>query len=523
MRTQSSYDVAVVGAGPVGMTASLLLAGYGWRVACVERYPAPYGRPRAVGVDYEAGRVFQAAGVIEDVLAVSEQGEGDYDWRTATGERLLLIDFRGTGPTGWPHHLNFSQPEVEAVLSAKIAATENVTMLAGAEVNALSEDADGVVLGLGDGQATVRASYVIGCDGANSFVRDRMNTGMTDLGFFYDWLILDVIPHEHREWRPRSMQICDPVRPTTVVAGGPGRRRWEFMVLPGERVEDMNTEETAWKLLQRWDLGPHNATLERHTVYQFQARWADTWNEGRKLLAGDAAHLMPPFAGQGLCSGLRDAMNVSWKLDLVLRGLAPQGLLDTYTQERTQHVQHAIHYSVELGKVICVLDPAEAAERDRRMVATGGDPAKALPALPKAAFESGVVDRDLDGRPLAPAGELAPQYRVATRTGSGLFDDVFGTAFALLGREPLRSRLSPVNLAFLDRVGCRVVRLLPAGQDPSADGDAADLDGRYHEELRRLEADAVLVRPDGYYFGIAKSVTDVDSLVDRLRSGILGE
>ena len=158
---------------------------------------------------------------------------------------------------------------------------------------------------------TVKARYVVGCDGANSFVREHMGTGLTDLGFFYDWLILDVIPHEEREWRPFNLQMCDPRRPTTVVSGGPGRRRWEFMRLPGETIEELNTEQTAWRLLAPWDLTPGNADLERHTVYTFQARWADRWRNGRILIAGDAAHLMPPFAGQGMCSGVRDAANLA--------------------------------------------------------------------------------------------------------------------------------------------------------------------------------------------------------------------
>ena len=515
------FDVAVVGAGPVGLTAALLLAKAGWKVACLERFAEPYGRPRAVGVDFEACRVLQAAGVIDDILAVSDDGIGTYEWHNVRGEKLLVIPFSGTGPSGWPEHLNFSQPQVEAILRSAAAASPDVTLMAGTEVTSLDQDSSGVRIGTGSG-SPVRASYVVGCDGANSFVRSRMPDGLTDLGFFYDWLILDVVPHEEREWNPRHLQICDPARPTTVVASGPGQRRWEFMVLPGERVRDMNTEETAWRLLRRWDLGPHNATLERHTVYTFQARWAKTWNSGRLLLAGDAAHLMPPFAGQGLCSGLRDAMNLSWKLDLVLRGVAPSSLLDTYTAERAEHVQHAIQYSVELGKVICVLDPVQAAERDRRMTATGGDPSLALPSLPPASFSSGVVHLDADGGLLAPAGEVAPQFRVATVFGNGLFDDVFGSSFALLSASPLRERLSPANLEFLDRVGCRVVRLLPPGPGDAGSGDAVDVSGGYLGELERLGCTAALIRPDGYYFGVAKAASDADALVSQLRTCILG-
>src|SRR5205814_10337395 len=146
---------------------------------------------------------------------------------------------------------------------------------------------------------------------------------------------------------------------------------------------ELNTVATAWRLLAPWEVTPANATLERHTVYRFQARWVDTWRSGRLLLAGDAAHQMPPFAGQGMCSGLRDAANLAWKLDLVLAGTAPAALLDTYPSERIPHVRATIDFSMALGKVICTADPAEAAARDATMIAAAaeGEPATSPPSL----------------------------------------------------------------------------------------------------------------------------------------------
>ena len=212
--------------------------------------------------------------------------------------------------------------------------------------------------------ATVRARYAVGCDGANSTVRDRIGVVPHDLGFFYDWLIVDVVLDEPRVFDPLNVQICDPGRPTTAVSGGPGRRRWEFMRLPHETREELNDEARAWELLAPWDVHPGNARLERHAVYTFNARYVEQWRVGRVLLAGDAAHQMPPFAGQGLCAGVRDAANLAWKLDLVLDGRAPDALLDTYGQERLPSARQAIEFSMELGKVICVPDPDEAAARD---------------------------------------------------------------------------------------------------------------------------------------------------------------
>ena len=215
---------------------------------------------------------------------------------------------------------------------------------------------------------TVQGRYLIGADGANSFVRQHMETSITDLGFAFDWLVIDVIPREHRVWNPPALQVCDPVRPTTVVPGGKGRRRWEFMRLSDETVEELNRTERAWWLLAPWQMTPQNATLEQHTIYTFRAAWADSWRKGRLLLAGDAANLMPPFAGQGMGAGMRDAMNLVWKLDLVLSERTGDSLLDTYTSERMPNVQHFIGISMELGKIICITDQEIAASRDAQML-----------------------------------------------------------------------------------------------------------------------------------------------------------
>ncbi len=509
----TQVDVLVVGFGPVGQMLSILLAQKGHTVLAVDRYPRPYPQPRAVHFDDEIMRNVAAVGVAEGVRAVS-QPSGYYDWQNAAGEMLIHFDWSAPGAQGWPSSNMFAQPELEKVLAKHAVSLDNVTLKRGVSAVGLAEQDDHVVATLRDSEgteSTVTARYVVGCDGANSFVRDCLGTTMTDLGFHYDWLILDVIPHEHREWKPMNVQICDPVQPTTMVSGGPGRRRWEFMRLPGETIEELNTEATAWRLLSRWGYTPENADLERHAVYTFQARWVDQWRSGRLAVAGDAAHLMPPFAGQGMCSGVRDAANLAWKLDLVLRGLAREELLDTYTSERSAHIQHAIHMSVELGNVICISDPEQAAVRDAHMLGAGGRPDLALPPLPPEVLGHGVLHTSSDGALVGRAGQLVPQGRVTSGGLSDRFDQVIGTGFVLLSLEPIE--IAPEIAQGLSQIGTRLVAL-----QGSAEGwvSAHDDEGVYTAWLEGMGARIALVRPDFYLFGAATAPEELPALATQL-------
>ena len=313
-----------------------------------------------------------------------------------------------------------------------------------------------------------------------------------------------MVPHDQeREWKPFNLQICDPVRPTTVVSGGPGRRRWEFMRLPHETMSGLNNEETAWRLLARWELTPDNAELERHTVYTFQARWADAWRRGRVVIAGDAAHLMPPFAGQGMCSGIRDCANLAWKLDLVLSGRAGDALLDTYTSERSAHIQNAIGMSVELGNVICLTDPAAVAARDEVMLKAEGRPRSRCRRSRRRCWARAVLSVTADGGPGGIAGQLSPQGLVRSAAGTtGLFDQVTGTGFVLLGRGESVKNIDESARASLAELGAHVVRVpAPDAEGPigrGADGTQTviDVDGRYQQWLDAVGYEAVVIRPD---------------------------
>ncbi|HML00156.1 MAG TPA: FAD-dependent monooxygenase, partial [Acidimicrobiales bacterium] len=285
---------------------------------------------------------------------------------------------------------------------------------------------------------------------------------------------------------------------TTVVCGGPGRRRWEFMRLPHETIDQLTEERIAWELLAPWDVHPGNARLERHAVYTFRARYAEHWRAGRVLLAGDAAHLMPPFAGQGMCAGIRDVANLAWKLDLALTGHAPDDVLDSYEQERLPHARAAIEFSIELGKVICVLDPQEAAARDEAMsAAVGPEP---LEAPPFPGITEGVVRAGSPG-----AGVFIAQPAV----DGSLFDDVYGVGWRLISLGQGGAPIDPATHKWFESIGGKCVALRRCD----------DLGGPWSEAPG---ATHVLQRPDFYVYGSASRETGASALLDCLRAQLQG-
>ncbi|WP_435588088.1 bifunctional 3-(3-hydroxy-phenyl)propionate/3-hydroxycinnamic acid hydroxylase [Micromonospora aurantiaca (nom. illeg.)] len=513
-------DVLIVGYGPVGEMLTILLAQRGLTVTAVERWATPYNFPRAVSYDGEASRVLAAAGVADRLGPVVESS-GEYTFKNGFGRTLLHVKVTGDGPMGWPDSVSFYQPGLEALLAERGAELPGVTVLRPYQVTGLVEHDDRVEVTIAgpDGDEVRAARWVIGCDGANSFVREHLGSGVTDFGFTYDWLVCDVVPHEAREFKPNNLQVCDPARPRTAVSAGPGHRRWEFMRVPGESREEFESAASVWRLLGLFDITPDNATLERYGVYTTQACSAGRWRSGRILLAGDAAHVMPPFMGQGMSSGFRDALNLAWKLDLVHRGLADEALLDTYQEERCAHVQHAIRMSMDSGTVICETDRAAAAGRDAAMLAE----LRRRTARPRTRsllepLSGGILHSGCEA-----AGAPMPQGRVEVDGRAGLFDEVVGTGFVLLCAEDPDDLLDADARAFLDALGTRVVQIVPAGAPVPGSGAAPtafDLDDVYLPHLKRYDAVAVLVRPDFYVFGTATDPAVVPALVEDLRRQI---
>jgi 2-polyprenyl-6-methoxyphenol hydroxylase-like FAD-dependent oxidoreductase len=448
-----------------------------------------------------------------ELLPVCEPMDA-YEWRNGQGETLLLVQ-GGIGISGWPVSFMFCQADLERLLARKLAENATGRVNWGWEVTHLGAHPLGCeVTGRhADGaSAKVAAKWVLACDGANSTVRELVGVPMEDLGYSFDWVVADVRPHSETKWSPLNVQICNPSRPTTAVSGGPGRRRFEFLCLPGEQLAEMANPEVIWGLLEPWAMSPVNATLERHAGYTFGSRLASKWQagpQGRVLLAGDAAHQMPPFAGQGLCSGVRDAANLAWKLNLVLSGAAGEGVMATYATERAPVARSEIELSVALGQLICVLDADAAAERDAAMVPsarlTGPMEVPPAPVLGPGVTVSG------DSH----AGELGLQAVVVCGGRRGLFDDVASPGgWTML--SPLRdpaAGLAPPSADWWRSIG-------GTGHHVARDAAVDDVEGNYERWFSELGAAVVLQRPDHRLFGAAKSPEGAEDLVRAARAAL---
>ena len=514
-----SADFVVVGAGPVGLLTAILLGRKGWRVTVIERWPSRYPMPRACTIDHEALRILQSAGVMaehSDLFEPSRGERGGYQIRNQDGVLLRAINWNRTAESGWPNTNGFYQPDLEGVLESMASAIPSVRIRRGWAAEAIHQDQSSVTLTVAstdsDRRESISGRWLIGADGANSNVRELVGIETEDAGFEADWLVIDYEPLDDIQWDAFVTQYCDPQQPATAVNSGPGRRRFEFMRRDDITAEELARPETAWRLMAPWGVGPDNARLERHAVYTFRGRWAGEWRRGRVLIAGDAAHLMPPFLGQGLCSGLRDAAALAWRLDLAASGRASDSILDSYGSERAAHVREIIDEAIAIGRVICVLDPARAAERDAAMLAELNDPAALTvePPHPRLGHPSITVLGDDN------AGRLAVQGRVAVAGSIGLFDDVVGGSWQLIaqGFDPL-SAVSGDLAEWFASIGGTATAI-------TADGPVRDIDGTYAAWFAAHECTVVLCRPDFYIFG-SGDAHGVAPLLRSLRAALGGE
>ncbi|WP_310533713.1 bifunctional 3-(3-hydroxy-phenyl)propionate/3-hydroxycinnamic acid hydroxylase [Novosphingobium sp.] len=469
------FDVAIVGAGPVGAALAALLGQAGLRTFIGETNESIYPLPRAAHFDHEIMRIFQQIG-ITDAIAPSIVASDRYVFRNKAGDILLDFDLRGSADTGWRGYM-MHQPGIERAIRDRIAGDSKVELRTGVSFKALDDDGTSVrSTWIGpDGEFEIQSTFLVGCDGAWSPVRESLGIGFEDLGFDEPWLVLDLLVDDDNDLPDLNIQLCDPERPTTYVIMGKNRRRFEFMMLPGETTEVMLDDEKIAKLLSAWS-SRGIVEVERKAVYRFHALVAKQWHQGRVFLAGDAAHQMPPFAGQGMCSGIRDAHALSWRLPLALKSANTEHLFDSYQAEREPHVRAITQAAIETGRVVCIHDPAAAAERDRHMIEarrTGAplpdisSPPLALAfGLPDTAsagsrfFQPVVTEGGKDTRLddiLGPGGWLISRGQMDLPVTPGLTQFKLDDARLAAFREALASRLDEANAAALLVRGDRYV------------------------------------------------------------------
>lgn len=488
---QERVPVVVVGAGPTGLTSALLLGDLGVRVLVVERRTVPPDIPRAVHLDDEVHRVLQRAGVAEGFAGLSRPALG---LRLLDARHRVMAEVRRdrVGRNGWPEANMFDQPDLEALLLGRALAHPLIDLEPGTELVGLEHVPPGVLVRLRDdrsghadagGAREVAAQALLGCDGAASTVRGLLGIGMRDLRFTERWLVVDVRCSQPLDAWEGVHQVCDPARPATYMRVGAERYRWEFRLADGETAADLAGRLPT--LLAPWLGGVPASELElvRAAEYVFRARLARSWRAGRVFLLGDAAHQTPPFVGQGLGSGLRDAANLAWKLALVLRG-ADERLLDTYEQERAPHARQLIRIAVLVGWAMTGGQDRAAAVRRAVIAAVvrvpgatsalGSAPPRLTPGLLVRRDRRRVGSRDL-------AGGLVPQPDVVAGGGRRRLDDVLGPGFAVLSG----GAAGPELAATAGRLGAPLLQL------------GVDLhDDRLAEWLRRGRAQAALLRPD---------------------------
>ncbi|SEB57899.1 3-(3-hydroxy-phenyl)propionate hydroxylase [Beijerinckia sp. 28-YEA-48] len=485
-------DVALVGYGPTGVALANMLGLYGLSVAIFEREAEPAHLPRAVHFDGEVMRIFQSMGVADALAPHVHISKGIKYFNT---EGQLLLERKPAheiGLHGWANNFLFHQPDLERILRAGVARFPSVRAYLNHDVLQVVDRETHVELRtqetVSGTTSTHLARWVVGCDGGRSMVRQAIGPDFEDFGLHQLWLVVDVLLSRDINLPDATVQFCDPARPITCVRGTGRRRRWEIMVMPGDDPQTIDRSENVWQLLSRW-VTPQDGELVRRALYTFHSLIAEKWRGNRLLIAGDSAHQTPPFLGQGLCAGIRDAANLGWKLARVVNG-ASEGLLDSYQSERHAHVRAYIQEAVRLGSIIQTTDPQVAAARDKALLETGPEEMVNLsPPLGPGLHQGKGV-----------AGTILAQPRLSD---GRLIDDVAGKNFALVGEAAIPPHLFKSVEDICAAVG--MVSIADAALAPW---------------LAQAGARWIVLRPDRYVFGTANSPDELDELVRSLPAAL---
>ncbi|THG32038.1 bifunctional 3-(3-hydroxy-phenyl)propionate/3-hydroxycinnamic acid hydroxylase [Naasia lichenicola] len=494
-------DVTVVGAGPVGMTAALLLESLGLDVVLIERSATPSSEPKAISLDDESLRAFQFAGIADRVLSIIVPGTGT-QYYGADGAPL----FHARGPEpyrlGHPFKNPFAQPDLERLLRDVIATKPRIAFHTGSPVVAIAQDdlSATATVSSATGPREFRTRHIVGADGGRSTVRELSGITMSGRSHAETWLVVDTLGDHHDE--RFGMHHGDPARPHVIVPGLDGRCRYEFLLHDGEGIPGSEPDFELIRRLVRPYRKLEPEQIERAVNYRFHSLVADSWRSGRIFLAGDAAHMMPPFAGQGLNSGIRDVMNLSWKLAGSIRGELSPEVLDSYESERGPHVRATVKLSQRLGRVVMTTSTRMAQWRDETIraaldTATGRKYLEEMRYRPTLAFQAGLVAPHPQHGAVGTVISQPRAFDTEARLPR-MLDDVIGRGWALIGVDVTPDEWADGNaLALL--ASARRVHVPTSDHLPRVEPGirvAIDLDGRLEREFRRFSGRFVLLRPD---------------------------
>ena len=515
MPVEPMHDVLVIGCGPVGAVLANLLGRLGLRVAVAERAEEIYDKPRAITADHEMLRALQLCGFGDRLPGMVAPHPGS-DYLGGDGELIKSLDpMPPPFPLGWLPVATFVQPDIEAMLRDGLRRFPAVELLTGWEAAAPAATQAGAVATLTHAVTgairQISARFAVACDGAGSRTRKALGIGLEDLAFDEWWMVVDTFQRGTIELPAKCVQYCWPERPATFIRGPGALRRWEIKLLPGEDPVAFGQPGSVRRQLARFT-DPDALELWRSAVYRFHALVATAWRQGPVFLMGDAAHQTPPFMGQGLCAGVRDALNLAWKLAAVLRGQAGDTLLDSYEAERKPHFRTIVALTKELGRIIGELDPAAARQRDatlRAEMAAGRAQTVRNDLIPD--FVDGLVDRDETGAPRRPAGSPFIQPHVWAGDTPRLLDDVAPPGFLLV-----TAGAGPQHWA--GPAGWPGARIAIGEPEPALDGVLLlrETAGLFAGWMARHGAGAVIVRPDRCVFGTARDAAGLSRLLHSL-------
>ncbi len=475
----NQYDVIIVGLGPTGGTLANLLALNGFSILILEREKNLYALPRAVHFDDEIMRVFQTIGITKKFLKNTIINKGT---KFVNSDGKVLLDWprpKSITENGWYPSYRFHQPDLEKNLRNRLKNFKKVKLMQNTEVIRIKNNKDSVNLLFKSKNKLqkVRSKYVIGCDGARSTTRDQMGSVLDNLGFTQKWAVVDLILRKNKNKLPdRTIQYSNSERPATYCRNVGKRRRWEFAIQDNEDEKEILSDEYIWNFLKPW-LNPKDAYLERKAIYIFQSAIARKWRKGRIFIAGDAAHLMPPFMGQGMCAGIRDVSNLAWKISWCIKNNHNEKFLDTYQSERFSNAKEYIETTMRMGEFV----NAVGSENITDNIISGPNGTKSMQSIkPKLGLGLG-SNKDKN------RGKIFPQ--LIMKNGKTL-DEKFSMSPLLLTSSKLSKKISLNKIQSI------------------TDKDIKGLNNL----LKSYNAKAIIVRPDRFILKTCKKVKDFNQI-----------